>query len=51
MPKDFEQCVREGGRVRTVKPNKQTFMPVCYDRRNKSHAGYARRTKGRSRGK
>ena len=41
MPADFDKCVSEGGRVRTVavkgQPNK--YMHVCYDKAGKSHAG------------
>lgn len=41
MPADFDKCVSDGGRVRTIavkgKPNK--YMHVCYDKAGKSHAG------------
>ena len=46
MPEDFERCVREGGRVRTIKLTKGRFMRVCYDKNNKSHAGEVKTTKG-----
>ncbi|MCK5019128.1 MAG: hypothetical protein KAS32_18855 [Candidatus Peribacteraceae bacterium] len=41
MPKGFDKCVLDGGRVRTIavkgSPNK--YMRVCYDKAGKSHAG------------
>ena len=30
MPKAFRECVKKGGKVRTVKPNKNQYMHVCY---------------------
>ena len=30
MPRNFENCVKGGGRVRTIKPGKATYMHVCY---------------------
>jgi len=41
FPADFEKCVREGGRVRTiaVKGHPNKYMHVCYDKAGKSHAG------------
>ena len=39
MPKDFDKCVKEGGRVRTMKIKGGRYMKICYDKNNKSHAG------------
>ena len=39
MPADFDKCVKEGGRVRTMQLKKGRYMHVCYDKNNKSHAG------------
>ena len=39
MPADFEKCVRENGRVRTITLSKGRYMRVCYDKAGKSHAG------------
>ena len=39
MPKDFDACVAENGRVRTMTLKKGRFMRVCYDKAGKSHAG------------
>ena len=50
MPKDFERCVSGGGRVRTIKPKgkgSKTYMPVCYDKKGKSHAGEPKKRKGK----
>ena len=39
MPKYFENCVAEGGRVRTMKVKGDRMMKVCFDKMGKSHAG------------
>jgi len=39
MPADFQKCVSEGGRVRTLKVGKDKYMRICYDKAGKSHAG------------
>lgn len=39
MPKDFTMCVKNGGRVRTLKLPKGKFMHICYDKNGKSHSG------------
>jgi len=39
VPADFEKCVNEGGRVRTVKVGKDKYLHVCYDKEGKSHSG------------
>ena len=41
MPKDFDNCVKRGGRVRTIKPkgkDSSVYMHVCYLGK-KSYAG------------
>jgi len=30
MPKEFEDCVKNGGRVRTISPKEGTYIHVCY---------------------
>lgn len=45
MPKDFNQCVSEGGRVRTVPIKDGRYMRVCFDKKGKSHAGEVRQSK------
>jgi hypothetical protein len=44
MPKDFERCVKKGGRVRTVKPKRSKFLRICFDEEG-SHAGEVKTTK------
>jgi len=41
MPADFEKCVKEGGKVRTIpiKGHKDEYLHICYDKNGKSHAG------------
>lgn len=46
MPEDFEKCVREGGRVRTMTMKDGRYMRVCYDKDGKSHAGEMKQKKG-----
>jgi len=45
MPKGFDNCVKGGGRVRTVKPSAGKYMRVCYSN-GKSHAGEVKTAKG-----
>lgn len=30
MPRGFDRCRRLGGRIRTIKPNAETYIPICY---------------------
>lgn len=45
MPADFDACVANGGRVKTIKVGKNKYMHVCYDKEGKSHAGEVKTTK------
>lgn len=47
MPEDFNKCVKERGKVRTirVKGHKDEYMHICYDKNGKSHAGEVRKKK------
>ncbi len=38
MPKLFEDCVKRGGRVRTIKPDAHHYQHICYIG-GKSYAG------------
>lgn len=38
MPKDFDRCVREHGRVRRLVPKKGTYLNVCW-KGGKTHRG------------
>jgi len=44
MPKAFEKCVREGGRVRTIKTSKDKYRHICF-RDGKSYAGHSKTKK------
>ena len=46
MPADFDKCVKEGGRVRTMKVKGGRFMRICFDKQGKSHAGEVKHRKG-----
>ena len=48
MPKAFLNCVKRGGRVRTIKPKKGKYMHVCY-LGGKSYAGEVKTTKSSNR--
>ena len=41
MPKEFTDCVKNGGKVRTIIVNKKKgiYMHVCYDKEGKAHPG------------
>ena len=39
MPKDFDRCVRNGGRVRTRKLKGGKYIHICF-LNGKSYAGY-----------
>ena len=44
MPKEFDECVKSGGRVRTIKPKgpkASAYMPICY-KGDKSVAGHVK---------
>ena len=30
MPTGFDACRKKGGRIRTVKPTKDSYMAICY---------------------
>jgi len=50
MPKDFDKCNAEGGRIRTIKPagkKSKKYMNVCYDKKGKSHSGHMKIAKKR----
>ena len=46
MPKkDFEDCVKSGGKVVRKKLKGGKYINICYDKEGKSHAGDIRVTK------
>jgi len=46
MPKDFNRCVKKGGRVRTRKLPKGRYQRVCFDEKG-GHAGEVKKRKPR----
>ncbi len=38
-PRDFEKCVNDGGKVRTISLKGNKFVKVCYDKEGKVHSG------------
>lgn len=45
MPKDFEKCVKEGGKVITKKINNKEYIHICYDKDGKAHRGEVKKKK------
>ena len=39
MPKGFDNCVKSGGRVRTIEPKQGRYMHICY-KNGVSHHGF-----------
>ncbi len=39
MPKGFDMCVSEGGRVKTMPVKGGRHMKICFDKNGKSHPG------------
>ena len=48
MPKEFNACVNEGGRVRTMTLKGGRYMKVCFDKAGKSHAGEVHQKQSKS---
>jgi hypothetical protein len=46
MPKDFNECVRKGGRVRTKKLSGNRYIHICY-LNGKSYAGEVHKKVGK----
>ena len=44
MPKDFDKCVKNGGRVRTKKLSKGEYIHICFIN-GKSYAGEVKTAK------
>jgi putative hemolysin len=47
MPKAFDNCVKQGGRVRTKVLSGGRYMHICF-LKNKSYAGEVKTKKGKS---
>jgi putative hemolysin len=39
MPKEFTDCVKNGGKVVTKKLKNGKYIRICYDKKGNSHAG------------
>lgn len=39
MPKEFDDCQKAGGKIRTMKRPGGKFMHICIDKNGKTHAG------------
>ncbi len=39
MPKDFDQCMSEGGKVRTMPIKGGRYAHICIDKMGKTHMG------------
>jgi hypothetical protein len=39
MPQDFENCVKNGGRVVTKSLKKNKYIHICYDKKGNSYSG------------
>ena len=47
MPKDFDACVKNKGKVITKKLPKGKYYHLCKDKSGKWHAGYVKKKKQR----
>jgi hypothetical protein len=47
MPKEFEQCISNGGTVRTQKVGKDKYMRICF-KDGKSYAGEVKEKKAKN---
>ena len=48
MPKDFEKCVSDGGRVFTKSLKNGQYIHICIDKKGKSHPGEVKKKKEKS---
>jgi len=39
MPKAFNNCVKNGGKVRTKNLKNNRYIRICYDKQGKAHSG------------
>lgn len=45
MPKDFTDCVKNGGKVRTKKLKNGKYIKICYDKNGNSYSGEVKKKK------
>ena len=48
MPKEFEDCVKNGGKVRKKNLKGNKYINICYDKNGNSHAGEVKMKKKKS---
>lgn len=48
MPKEFDDCVKNGGKVRRKYLKGNKYITICYDKGGKSHAGEVKMKKKKS---
>lgn len=48
MPKEFDECAKTGGKLRTKNLKGNKFIRICYDKKGKAHAGEVMTRKKRS---
>ena len=39
MPKNFDICREQGGKIRTIKVSSNKYLHICIDSKGKSHPG------------
>ncbi len=39
MPKGFDDCIKNGGKVKTKNLKNNKYIRICYDKKGNSHAG------------
>lgn len=47
MPRDFELCVANGGKVRTKTLPKNRYQRICIDKKGNTYAGEVMKKKGK----
>ena len=48
MPKEFEDCIKKGGKVKRKSLKGGKYINICYDKNGKSHAGEVKTKKKKS---
>lgn len=51
MPKAFDDCVKNGGKVRRKNLKGNKYINICYDKNGKSHAGEVMTKKSKKKAK
>jgi hypothetical protein len=51
MPKDFNDCVKNGGKVITKKLKGDKYIRICYDKDGTAHEGEVKKKKTSSKNK